>query len=1416
MKIMDETIPYSLLGLDLGSVNVKLALCDRAGAPQRLARHAHQGRPLEALRQGLEELAAEQGGQTLVKVGVAGCAQDLLGDDVEMERVNEVVATAAAVHAAEPDARTIVDIGGQFSKWILLAGADSRQPGTVLDFATNGLCAAGSGAFLQQQASRLRLEMDQLGELAVRAERAATIAGRCSVFAKSDMIHLQQKGTPMEEIALGLCLALVRTFLGTVLHGRTMAPPMVLVGGGAEVLGIVRAFRDELRLEGDQLRVAHRPVELGAVGAAGLAGAAKTVTLDALLEQVGALGEADRGVGNEAGALAPLDVRSVGTTAERPPEDPAPPDGPVEAYLGVDVGSVSTNVVLMDADGGVIQGIYLPTRGQPVAVLQEALERVSSSHGQRLKVLGVGTTGSGRHLAARVLGADVVHNEITAQTVSSARYLSDVDTIFEIGGQDSKFVSVRDGHLADFEMNKICAAGTGSFLEEQAQRLGIEIVDQFSDLALAATRPVDLGTRCTVFMDAELVRAQQRGAAVEDLCAGLAYSVARNYLDKVVAGRHVGQRIIFQGGTASNRALVVAFSQLLGRPVEVHPYNRISGALGAALLAARAKEASDYKSNFLGLEACDDPSSSSFECPRCENRCQVNRIELSGRVVHFGDVCERFAERDRERVIIERPFPELFATRDKLLEAHITQPAAAGDRPGSRGPARPRIGLARASLNLEYLPFWTTFLTELGFEPVVSRPTSARILARHARGVPSEVCLPIKAGAAHVRHLLASGDVERVFLPSLMECPPRHTDDLADTCIYTQQLADMLSWGLGDRLISAQFVLQDEAMSLVEPLRELARTLDRSTADVALALVAAREVYNRFVEVRVALGRSALDETFDRAVVVLGRPYNTHDAFLNLSLARHLDQIGLPAIPGDMLPLSSAPLAERWQAVPWHFSREQLRAVRLLQRDGRLFPLFVSNYGCGVDGFAFKHFEELLAGRPRLMLEFDEHRGEAGLVTRLEAFSDEIDAYIARHGQTPTPRRMTLGTARVPRGRRIFVPHMGYVAPIHAASFQAEGLDAEVLPEPDEETVRLGEEHGSGRECHPWVILCGELIRLLRDRTIRPGDVFLSPGAVTPCLLRQYGDAFRIMIKRLDLPPIEVWDMTSPGLQQIMGYSGGVRLYEALLAADILFTLSRRLNPYADDPGLMDRMMERGLAQVAVAQARKESVEPVFSRIVQEMWQAPHRGRPGERPVVGVTGDLYTRIHPTGNSDLFSRLEAMGCEVWPSPYYADSVDLASYHQMAILAQRGRIRSALEDGVLLTLAKGTRYWLTRDLPQAVRDLAVEPSPAEISRLAAPYVGSKTNFLVIQGVAKLVDFLQRGASGAINAAGLNCMVGTATSAAVPLIRERHDQAPVVNLTYGGSEGPAQRIWLETFVHQVETRYRAQQAQDRSLMP
>ncbi len=1417
--------PASLyLGLDLGAVSIKVVCCSSLGSPLHMACAASRGSPLSSLIRILSEFPQNLYFRHTLKVSITGTGQSLLQSITPSISVTETVATALAVGKEFRHARTIIDLGGHLSKWILL-GTDGNNEGMVVDFATNGLCAAGSGAFLEQQATRLGLSVESLGRIAATAPHGATIAGRCSVFAKSDMIHLQQKGTPLNEIALGLCNAMARTFGSTVLQGRRIEAPVVLVGGGASNTGLVRAFKTVLGLKDEDLLVPPHSSYWTARGAAMLASQAPATEMESLLSDL----RNRRVVPTPANKASPAPAPGSNTTSirnkefcstpqshkrddrtlpeflpplhtaavryeSRPSEDPQSPGDETEAYLGIDVGSVSTNLVLLRPDFQVIQGIYLPTAGRPVEALDEGLKRIRKRFGDRLTFLGVGSTGSGRHLAAKLLGADVTHNEITAQMVSSLFFVPEADTIFEIGGQDSKYVYVRDGRMADFEMNKICAGGTGSFLEEQAERLGIRIIGEFAALAMAAREPCNLGTRCTVFMDTELVRAQERGVPVEDLCAGLAYSVVRNYLERVVAGRPIGKHIIFQGGTASNAAVVAAFRQLLGRPLQVHPYNRTSGAIGAALLAARARP---QHSRFLGLQSCAGSELKSFECQRCENRCQVNRVCIGGRhPVHFGDVCERYSERDRMPAEIKRPFPELFAARQLLMEE---QPAPSTDMHNDGA----RMGLLRASLNFEFLPFWTTFLRELDYLPVISGRTNSAQMQEYARGVPAEVCLPIKAAAAHAHSLLGHGEVDRIFVPILLECSPPAHDEQAHTCFYSQQLGDMLKMELGSRIISAQFVMSDGLLGLLEPVLMLAKALERPLDDVLRAFKRARSAQAVFFDKRKRLGCEALKKRFDKAVVVLGRPYNTYDPFLNLSLARRLEQSGLPAIPWDLLPLDEVHLPDRWRTVPWHYAREQLRAVELIQKDQRLYPLMVSNFGCGPDAFMVKHVEELLADRPRLLLEFDEHRGEAGLVTRLEAFNDEIEEHRQRRNISISFPSSTPGPQSLPSGRRFFIPHFSEHAEIYASVLRASGNSAQVLPLPDEATVRLGEEHASGRECHPYAILAGELIRFLQTGLSGPGDVFLLPNCATPCLIRQYGDAFRILLERQNLPKIEIWDAASAQLGLMVGISGLLRLYEGLLATDILLVLSTRLRPYEEQAGAIDHVMAESLARLARSVAGLTRVNEILSEAAAQLWAVPRRGQPGTRPVVGVTGDLYTRMNSLGNAELFHRLEDMGCEVWPSPFFANAIDLSATLSFIRQAERGRFRAAAVEGWARVLTSVVRRRVVHALTEHTARVAVEPPADNLVRLAQPYVGSGANYLILLTVAKICDFLKRGAAGVINAAAINCMVGTASAAAIPAIRADFREAPVITLFYGATEGPSQRIRLETFVHQVRQR-------------
>ncbi|MBI5478944.1 MAG: hypothetical protein HY906_08820, partial [Deltaproteobacteria bacterium] len=687
--------PGHALGLDIGSTSVKAVVLDDQGRVRSRALRPVVGALRETVVAAVEEVGLAP--EAPVWIGVTGQGRSLLADVPGVVVENEVLALLAGVGALGCQARSVIEIGGQISRYIEMERGMAGIPATLVAFALNDQCAAGAGAFLVQQASRLKMDVAEFGTAAAAATTGVSIAGRCAVFAKSDMIHLQQKGVGVPAIAYGLCLALARNFVGTVLRGHLTKSPVALAGGGALNPGLVRAFREVLAVPAGAVTVLPEPVYAGAIGAATLARRQQVaVTLD--------------------GALAPLGPRAVAAAAVAD-EDPYGVEAPAAAttdgggaagdvVLGVDLGSVSTNLVLLRPDGTLLDGVYLPTRGRPIEVLAEGLGLLRARHGDRLRVLALGTTGSGRHLAARLLGADLVQNEITTQLRGALHYFPEVESVLEIGGQDSKYIRAECGRLADFTMNKVCAAGTGSFLEEQCENLGLDVKSDFAVLAARSRAPADLGARCTVFMETELVNARRGGARLPDLTAGLAQAVARNYLQKVVGHRPLGRHVVFQGGVANNAAVCAAFERLLGRPVEVHPHAGLSGAIGVALLARDAP--GDRPSRFQGMGAvAGHYESRTFECQRCENRCDVAVVTVGDTRAHFGDTCERYTVRDAGRDPGAPAVPDLFAERDALLRAGLAADEAAPPD------YRRVVGLPRASTLLEYLPFWATLLRDL-------------------------------------------------------------------------------------------------------------------------------------------------------------------------------------------------------------------------------------------------------------------------------------------------------------------------------------------------------------------------------------------------------------------------------------------------------------------------------------------------------------------------------------------------------------------------------------------------------------------------------------------------------------------------------------------------------------------------------
>ena len=549
------------IGLDVGSVSANTVVID--GKKNVIEEHYTRlkGQPLETVYRVLADVLTRVPGDQIRSVSVTGTASKFIADLLGAEFINEIIAQSKSTMHFNPEVKTIIEMGGEDSKLILVQSDPKSGDYKILDFSMNTICAAGTGSFLDQQANRLQLTIEEFSQIALKSKNPPRIAGRCSVFAKSDMIHLQQGATPDYDIVAGLCYALARNFKSNIAKGKNIIRPVSFQGGVAANAAMRKAFFDILELKEGELIIPKHFASMGAIGAAFL-----TQEEKGLWKKFEGLERLREYINREKPQENPLEPLILSDhhlkDREWNPLTQAPADGKkIPAYLGIDVGSISTNVVVMDANKKVLSKRYLMTASRPIEAIRQGLREVGDEIGALVEIKGVCTTGSGRYLTGDFVGADVIRNEITAQATAAAHIDPNVDTIFEIGGQDSKYISLERGAIVDFEMNRACAAGTGSFLEEQAEKLGLSIKEEFGNLALSAKSPVSLGERCTVFMESDLVHHQQKGAKRDDLVSGLSYSIVLNYLNKVVGDKRVGNNIFFQGGTAFNKGVVAAFEK---------------------------------------------------------------------------------------------------------------------------------------------------------------------------------------------------------------------------------------------------------------------------------------------------------------------------------------------------------------------------------------------------------------------------------------------------------------------------------------------------------------------------------------------------------------------------------------------------------------------------------------------------------------------------------------------------------------------------------------------------------------------------------------------------------------------------------------------------------------------------------------
>ncbi|MGD0127091.1 MAG: acyl-CoA dehydratase activase [Terriglobia bacterium] len=1029
------------IGLDIGAVSLKLAaigsptdeplfhsLGDKsltfyessfpagspfAGRPLILSRYRRiQGSPIQSTFDLLQELYEYLPEENVEGIRVTGSGSQLLAKILGIYFENEFRAIAKGVRTFNPEVRTIFEIGGESSKYLRLDPEAVGKHLGIVDYQTSGECAAGTGSFIDQQATRLLYSVEQVGEAACGASCAARIAGRCSVFAKTDMIHAQQKGYTTEQILRGLCDAVARNFKSGIVKGRAVVAPVAFIGAVALNAGISTALRETFKLGANELVVPELYSWLGAAGAAMLEAeewrkrsfkrihqlrqheaAKKSFACTEALSMKNVLllrdPVASAGISDLKSEISEQ-TRPAGISKSQISNLGSQIPGKTEAYLGIDIGSVSTNLVVIDAAGNLLKEIYLATQGRPIEVVDRGLKEIEAELGAWLDIRGVGTTGSGRELIGELVGADTVNDEITAHKTGAMHVcqqmgMEPVDTIFEIGGQDSKFIRIEKGVVVDFTMNEACAAGTGSFLEEQAEKLGISIKEEFARLALASANPARLGERCTVFMERDVTSLVLKGAEVGDLAAGLAYSVALNYLNRVVRGRKIGNVIFFQGGTAYNDAVAAAFSQVLGKQIIVPPHNGVIGAIGMALIARDRMKDAKNPTGFRGYDLHQVQFTvRDFVCRACSNYCDMKEFTIEGERTYWGDQCsDKFRKRARSdrKPILE----DLVEYREKLLEEVLLPP---------KGSKR-TVGIPRSMFYYDRFPFWCAYFQELGFEVTVSATTDRKISARGEETAVAQPCFPVQVAHGHVLDLLDK-NVNYLLLPNIVnaEAPAQVVD--SHLCPWNQTLPFVVRAAapveaMRAKLLTPTVHFRFGRKHVEKELAEFARPLGFSRKQSDRAVTAAYAAQGAFTDAILEAGAEALAQlqaSGEPALLLVGRPYNLYDRSVNCDILRKLRALyGVNVLPMDFLPLDSEDITEVNANMYWNSGRRILAAARLASRHPNLHLVYISNFKCGPDSY-IKSFVDDAAGKPSLVLQFDGHSNDAGFVTRCEAYLD--------------------------------------------------------------------------------------------------------------------------------------------------------------------------------------------------------------------------------------------------------------------------------------------------------------------------------------------------------------------------------------------------------------------------------------------
>lgn len=1388
------------LGIDCGSVTLKIIIMDESGHQLYRSCKRTNGDPIKALlsmfKSVIKDDAIEEN-KNINGIYITGSGRHLIKSIIGGYDVNEITAHGTASAYFHPESRTVIEIGGQDSKLIILKKVNSHKAPLIIDSQMNDICAAGTGSFLDQQAFRLGIGINALSEKAMFSKNPAKISGKCSVFAKTDLIHMQQSGMAVEDMSAGLCKSVARTYIENMVRGRKICKPILLQGGVAKNEGVKKSFMELLALSDGELIIPKYYQEMGAIGAI-LHGIKKKkfsdqISINQLIERIGKY----RVVKNKGVNLKPLTKDNIISSLKAYEFDPSA--GYDKAYMGIDVGSVSVKVVIVDIDKNMLYKHYTVTKGNPIESVRKCFMHIQKKFPNGIDIDGVGVTGSGRDYIANFINADFVMNEITAQAKGTALLMPDTDVIIEIGGQDSKYIRLHDSVVTEFMMNKTCAAGTGSFLSEQCDRLSMPLAD-FSAIAFMAENPVDMGTRCTVFMETDCIHYQQQGHKKEDILAGLSYSIAKNYIEKVVGNKSLEGKVVIQGGIAFNKSVVSAFSHILNKKIMIAPHHEVTGAMGMAIYTAENMNRS--KTRFVGLDLENRIVKTKIkECKDCSNMCSLVHVfyNNSERAIH-GSMCGKY---EKNKSVKQYKGENYFKKREKLL---LSFEKLSGD-------VEKTIGIPSILLFHELYPMWAAFFDSLNCKVVLSEKMSESIYKKGISKVLVDTCYPLRCIYGAVIDLIEKG-VDRIFIPYVLNMSTiSECTQYSHNCQYVQQVADFINSSMDVNILTHTVRMHEGESSTRKAFVDLGRMLGVSRSESLHAFKQAYAAQNAFYDGCEQLGREALAamKSQRKILVLIGHSYILHDTYFNLNLVKRLAKSGIPAIPSDILPIHLKTVDNAAIDLAWKTNNSAVKALNYIHRHNlvhktKLLPVIITQFGCAADSMLIPFVKDLFGNNPWLEIEVDEHNSIHGIMTRCEAFWESIPENIDARPAFYNIERLfdtQIDIKRIRKeNRKVLIFHMceSFCAIPHV--LKKHGIESEMIGKTSTYSNDLGRKYASENHCRTFQVVLGDCIAAAQSHNFDP-----EQNAI---LMINYDDACRValfkylcpkLLKEHGVGELKMFCVTIDDPLDWIGTFGiniATDLWNGLVAADFLSRYRYQLRPYE---------VQIGAIEIAYGAAKEALFNSIYEgQLLKGFRQAMEILK--KVPVkecnlvhIGVVGDAFTRVHEYGMMDIFRTIERMEGVLIIPPSWNDFISYGAEQRVYEFIRKKKYFNALK----AKFGSSNINRLKREI-QAIAstysEMFDEPDNAMLTEYAKPYVNVNVAPVIpSMFVGKTVDFVKnKNVHGLINAYGFNCSLGKISTACINRMRQDYSDIPMLTVIDDGLQQTNIQTRVEAFMQQA----------------